>query len=91
MIDNGSALNVCPLMTLQQMKLELSHVHSSKTVARAFDGTRRDVFGEIDLPLEIGPCTFNVTFKVMEIPGVFSLLLGRPWLHAAGAVPSSLH
>lgn len=27
----------------------------------------------------------------MEIPSVFSLLLGWPWLHAAGAVPSSLH
>ncbi len=27
----------------------------------------------------------------MEISGVFSLMLGRPWLHAAGAVPSSLH
>ncbi len=63
--------------TLQHMKLDLSHIHSNKTTVRAFDGTRRGVFGEVDLPLEIGPCTFNVTFKVMEIPRVFSLLLGR--------------
>ncbi|PKI48972.1 hypothetical protein CRG98_030639 [Punica granatum] len=40
MIDNGSALNVCP---------------------------------------------------VLDIPNAFSLLLGRPWIHPAGAVPSSLH
>ncbi len=45
-----STLNVCLLTTLQQMKLNLSHVCSSKTVVRAFDGTRRDAFGEIDLP-----------------------------------------
>ncbi|PKI47328.1 hypothetical protein CRG98_032279 [Punica granatum] len=28
---------------------------------------------------------------ILEIPNAFSLLLGRPWIHVAGAVPSSLH
>ncbi len=52
MIDNGFALNVCPLTTLQQMKLDLSHVRSSKTAVRAFDGTRREVFGKLTSPLK---------------------------------------
>ncbi len=55
MIDNGSALNACPLDTLQQMKVELSSIRSSKTAVQAFDGTKREVYGEIDLPLEVGP------------------------------------
>ncbi|PKI51093.1 hypothetical protein CRG98_028522 [Punica granatum] len=29
--------------------------------------------------------------NILEIPNAFSLLLGRPWIHAARAVPSSLH
>ena len=91
MVDNGSALNVCPMSTLQQMKVAPTLIRPTKSVVRAFDGKTREVQGEIDLPLEIGPCTFNVTFKVMDIPGVYSLLLGRPWIHAAGAVPSTLH
>ncbi|XP_031393809.1 uncharacterized protein LOC116205363 [Punica granatum] len=33
----------------------------------------------------------NVTFRVLDIPNAFSLLLGRPWIHSAGAIPSSLH
>ncbi|PKI69671.1 hypothetical protein CRG98_009942 [Punica granatum] len=33
----------------------------------------------------------NALLKILEIPNAFSLLLGRPWIHAAGAVPSSLH
>ncbi|PKI18345.1 hypothetical protein CRG98_049381, partial [Punica granatum] len=28
---------------------------------------------------------------VLDIPNAFSLLLGRPWIHSAGAIPSSLH
>ncbi|PKI72930.1 hypothetical protein CRG98_006630 [Punica granatum] len=30
-------------------------------------------------------------FQVLDIPNAFSLLLGRPWIHSAGAVPSTLH
>ncbi|PKI47702.1 hypothetical protein CRG98_031906, partial [Punica granatum] len=32
-----------------------------------------------------------VTFQVLDIPNAFSLLLGRPWIHSARAIPSSLH
>ncbi|PKI38148.1 hypothetical protein CRG98_041461, partial [Punica granatum] len=91
MIDNGSALNVCPVTTLKQMNVDLNRVRPSKTAVRAFDGSRREVNGEIDLPIEVGPCSFNVTFQVLDIPNAFSLLLGRPWIHSAGAIPSSLH
>lgn len=34
---------------------------------------------------------FNVRFQVLDIPSSFTMLLGRPWIHQVGAVPSSLH
>ncbi|XP_031374016.1 uncharacterized protein LOC116188667 [Punica granatum] len=91
MIDNGSALNVCPVSTLKQMNVDFNRIRPSNTAVRAFDGSRREVNGEIDLVIEVGPCSFAVTFQVLDIPNAFSSLLGRPWIHAAGAVPSSLH
>ncbi|PKI66795.1 hypothetical protein CRG98_012801 [Punica granatum] len=91
MIDNGFALNVCPVTTLKQMNVDLNRVRPSKTAVRAFDGSRREVNGEIDLLIDVGPCSFSITFQVLDIPNAFSLLLGRPWIHSAGAVPSSLH
>ncbi|PKI57826.1 hypothetical protein CRG98_021772 [Punica granatum] len=91
MIDNGSTLNVCPVSTLKQMNVDMSHIRASKTTVRAFDGSRREVNGEIDLLIDVGPCSFSVTFQILEIPNAFSLLLRRPWIHAASAVPSSLH
>ncbi|PKI60841.1 hypothetical protein CRG98_018772 [Punica granatum] len=36
-------------------------------------------------------CSFSVTLQVLYIPNAFCLLLGRPWIHSAGAIPSSLH
>ncbi|XP_059281345.1 uncharacterized protein LOC132035043 [Lycium ferocissimum] len=52
---------------------------------------RRGVVGEIDLALEIGPVEFMVEFQVMDISASYNLLIGRPWIHMAGAVPSTLH
>ena len=49
------------------------------------------VRGEIELPIQIGPCTFQITFQVMDITPAYSCLLGRPWIHSAGAIPSTLH
>ena len=43
------------------------------------------------MPVEIGPQVYDVNFQVLRIDSSYNLLLGRPWLHTAGAVPSSLH
>ncbi|PKI34630.1 hypothetical protein CRG98_044979, partial [Punica granatum] len=42
MIDNGSALNVCPMTTLKQMNVDLNRIRPNKTDVRAFDGSRRE-------------------------------------------------
>ena len=41
--------------------------------------------------MEIGPQVYNINFQVLSINSPYNLLLGRPWLHTAGAVPFSLH
>ncbi|XP_052485199.1 uncharacterized protein LOC128040476 [Gossypium raimondii] len=91
LVDNGSALNVLPLSTLNRLPMDSSHMKSCQNVVRAFDGTERKVMGRIDIPLLIGPTVYEVDFLVMNIKPSYSCLLGRPWIHSAGAVPSSLH
>jgi hypothetical protein len=91
LIDTGSALNVMPKSTLDQLSYPKALLQPSTVTVRAFDGTRRSVFGEIKLPISVGPHEFEVKFQVMEIQASFSCLLGRPWIHDAGAVTSTLH
>ena len=64
LIDNGSSLNVMPLSTLIRLSVDKSymkHTHTV-TVVRAFDGTRRDMIGEIEIEMQIDSCTFKVEF-----------------------------
>ncbi|XP_059666711.1 uncharacterized protein LOC132312381 [Cornus florida] len=90
LIDNGSAFNICPRETLKQIGMEKQLQRSSVT-AGAFDGDKLRAVGQIELPLTIGPTTFPVKFQVFDICTEYQLLLGRPWIHNARAVPSSLH
>ncbi|KAL4386417.1 hypothetical protein GQ457_09G026370 [Hibiscus cannabinus] len=91
LIDNGSALNVLPMTTLKKLPIDSTHMKAYQNTVRAFDGTQRDVLGKITVPLLIGPAEYEVDFVVMDIKPTYSCLLGRPWIHAAGAVPSTLH
>ena len=62
LIDNGSSLNVMPLSTLIRLPVDRSYMKHTKTMVRAFDSTRREVTEEIEIKVQIGPCTFNVEF-----------------------------
>jgi hypothetical protein len=91
LIDNGSSLNVLPTAVLDKLDCKSIELKPSDIVVRAYDGAKSVVHGEVVLPIKIGPQVFNTTFHVMNIRPAYSCLLGRPWIHGAGAVASSLH
>jgi len=91
LIDNGSSLKVMPKTTLNKLTCDGIHLRSSTIVVRAFNGSKREVIGEVELPIRVGACNFQAVFQVMDILPGYSCLLGRPWIHTAGVVPSTLH
>ncbi|GAU51646.1 hypothetical protein TSUD_414680 [Trifolium subterraneum] len=91
LVDTGSSLNVMPKTTLARLSYQGTPMRHSGVVVKAFDGSRKPVIGEVDLPMMIGPHSFQITFQVMDIQAAYSCLLGRPWIHEAGAVTSTLH
>nr|XP_009788630.1 PREDICTED: uncharacterized protein LOC104236412 [Nicotiana sylvestris] len=58
---------------------------------RAFDDSSRDTIGEINLTMTIGPIDFEIVFQVVDMDTSYKFLIGRPWIHMARAVPSTLH
>ena len=91
LLDNGSGLNVCPLATAIALGYRLTDFEPSTQTVRAYDSTRREVMGTLTLELMIGPVFFQAMFQILRIPVSFNLLLGRPWIHSVGSIPSSLH
>ena len=91
MLDNGSALNVCPLLTVIALGFSPSDFGPSTQTCRAYDRIQRIVMGTLTTHVTIGPVRYFVFFQVLRIQSSFNLLLGLPWIHEVGAIPSSLH
>ena len=62
LLDNGSALIVCPLATAIPLGYRPTDFESSTQTVRAYDSTRREVMGTLTLELMIGPIIFQVLF-----------------------------
>ena len=91
LIENGSALNVCPFRIALTIGLDVETIIPSPLTIRAYDNTSRKVMGTFKSPCKMGPIEKIVEFHVMDITPNYNLLLGRAWLYPTGAIPSSLH
>ena len=89
LIDNGSALNVFLMVTLERLKVDMSFIWLGAMIIRTFNGIRWEVHGEIELMIEIGLRSFTVNFHVIKVDFPYNMLLERPWSHAAGPVAST--
>ncbi|KAI5409556.1 hypothetical protein KIW84_055107 [Lathyrus oleraceus] len=67
LVDTGSSLNLFPKTTLTKFSYQGPPMRQSGVVVKAFDGSRKTVIGEVDLPVKIGPSDFQITFQVMDI------------------------
>ena len=60
-------------------------------VIRAYDDSTRNMEETFVAPVKISPIESIVEFTVLDIPVTYALLLGRPWYHVLGGVPSTVH
>ena len=75
LIDDGSALNVCPLKTASCLGLSIEDFVPTDQYVRAYDNSRREVLGTVTLELTIGPMIKKVEFQVLKIASCFNMLL----------------
>ena len=77
-IDNGSALNVCPMSTLGRLNVDTSLIHPTTMIIRVFDGSLQEEQGEIEIAIGVSPMSFMVNFQVIKVDSPHNMLLGRP-------------
>ena len=77
-INNWLALNVCPMATLECLKVDMSLIKPSTMIIKAFNGTRQEVQGEIGLMIEIVSRSFMVNFQEIKVDSPYNMLLERP-------------
>lgn len=64
---------------------------TSSLFIQGFDNSGKTAIATVILPLKVGTITIPNFVHVMPGPLSYNLLLGKSWLHALGAISSTLH
>ena len=71
--------------------MKVEELTKSDLVIRAYDDSTRSMEGIFMALVKTGPIEAVVEFTMLDIPITYTLLLGRPWYHVLGGVPSTVH
>ena len=91
LINSGSAADLLYLPDFKHMRVPIDHLCSTGRVLSGFNGATTLSVGDITFSVKAGPVTQQVLFSVVEDLGPYNAILGRAWLHAMKAVPSTYH
>ena len=91
LVDPGSATDLLHLLAFQQMKVLLDHLSSTGKVLFGFNWATTLTVGDFVLSVKAGPVTQQVLFSLVEDLGSYNAIVGRAWLHAMKAIPSTYH
>ncbi|XP_050277855.1 uncharacterized protein LOC126719329 [Quercus robur] len=91
MIDQGSGADVIYPDLFEWLGLKTQDLAKYDTPLVSFDGRVVIPEGQISLPVDMEGKEVIVTFIVVRSFSPYTAILGRPWIHAMKAVPSTLH
>ncbi|PIN20262.1 hypothetical protein CDL12_07045 [Handroanthus impetiginosus] len=91
LIDGGSAVNIMPKSIMKRLGIPAEDLSRSRLTIQGFNQDGQKAIGMIRLDLMIGELKVSTLFHVIDARTSYHLLLGRPWLHENGVIPSTLH
>ncbi|TYK05705.1 ty3-gypsy retrotransposon protein [Cucumis melo var. makuwa] len=91
LIDNGSAVNILPKSTMNQLGISVEELSNSKLVIQGFNQGAQLAIGTVRLEIVIGDLQASTIFHVIDSRTTYKMLLGHSWIHENGIVTSMLH
>ena len=91
MIDQGSRADIMYPDLFDGLKLKNQDFMKYDTPLVSFDGRVVNPEGKISLSVNMEGKEVMVTFIIVRSFSSYTVILGRPWIHAMMAVPSTLH
>ena len=91
MVDQGSEADVMYLDLFKGLRLKKEDLSRYDVPLVRFDGQVVIPEGQISLPVNMEGKEVIVTFIVVASFSPYIAILGKPWIHTIGVVPSTLH
>ena len=91
LVDPGSAVEVMYPDLYKGLNLKPEDLMAYDSPLVNFEGKIVMPKGRIRLPMQIGSEVVEVDFIVVDAYSPYTAIVAKPWLHALGAVSSTLH
>jgi len=91
LVDQGSGAEIMYLDLYKGLNLKPEDLTSYDSPLLGFDGNAVISKGQIRLPVQACSEVVEVDFIVVDAYSPYKAIVARPWLHALGAVSSTLH
>ena len=91
LVDQASGVEIMYPDLFKGLKLRSKDLTCYDSPLIRFDGKIVFPKGQIQLPIQTGIEVVKVNFILINAYSPYTAIVGRPWLHAMGAVPSTLH
>ena len=91
LVDNSSSSNIIFQMACQDLGLEENTLTRKVNPLIGFSGEVKQIAGEVILPVYAEGVNMSTKFLVVDCQSAYNIILGRPWIHDMGAVPSTLY
>ena len=76
---------------MKRLGISMEELSKSRLVIQGFNQEGQKAIGMIRLDVTIDELKARPLFHVIDSKTSYNLLLGRPWIHGNGVVPSTLH
>ena len=76
---------------MRRLGISMKELSKSRLVIQGFNQEGQRAIGMIRLDVTIDELKARPLFHVIDSKTSYNLLLGRPWIHGNGVVPSTLH
>ena len=91
MVDNGSGVEIMYPDLYKGLNLRLEDLTVYDSPLMSFEGKMVIPKGQIKLPVQASTTVVEVNFIVVDAYFPYTIIVARTWLHALGAVSSTLH
>ena len=91
LVDQGSAVEIMYPNLYKGLNLKSEDLTAYESPLISFEGKTVIPKGQIRLPIQIDLEIVEVDFIVVNSYSPYTAIVARPWLHALGAVSSTLH
>ena len=91
LVDQGSAIEIMYTDLYKRLNLKSKNLTAYESPLISFEGKTIIPKGQIRLPIQTDSEIVELDFIVADSYSPYIAIVARPWLHALGAVSSTLH